>query len=256
MGNLMFVPPHSSARGCCVKVKKPLNNVPLVERYGLADRVWGLASGELTQDGKPMKLVAISELLEKEGYDISAKNLSSWIRKQKDKVKEDMRDLLSEHLREKLPGDLDALELIEEVSLDNAKKQVTFISHDVSVNEKVCQHFIDTWALRLSDALSDERAMRGIASEIVRQVGDWITEKIDWMKTQRDERKLALTAIDMKLRYAAQLHGAGSGNILIYGAGEGPADPSPQSDKKQEQPDTQDTKLRKKGGNVVTFGQR
>jgi len=234
--------------------EKPLSNVPLVERYGLAERVWGLANGDLTPDGKPMGPKPISELLEKEGYNLSAKNIGGWLRKQKDKVKEDMRDLLSEHLRTKLPGDLDALELIEDASLKNAKKQVDLISHSISINEKVHKHFMEKWILQLIDVLADEKALRGLVTEIVRQVGDWMGEQIDWMKTQRDERKVALTAIDMKLRYAAQLHGAGSGNILIYGAGQGPADPSPQEASAEE---TQDTKLRKKGGGkVVTFSQR
>lgn len=238
---------------------KPLSNVPLIERYGLAERVWGLASGDLTPDGKPMGPKPISELLEKEGYNLSSKNIGKWIRTQKDKVKEDMRDLLSEHLRTKLPDDLDALEELEKASLDNAKKQVDFISHSVSVNEKVHKHFMDKWIIELIDAVADEKALRGLVTEIVRQVGSWIGEQIDWMKTQRDERKVALTAIDMKLRYAAQLHGAGSGNILIYGAGQGPADPSPQGEESQEASveETQGTKLRKKGGGkVVTFGSR
>jgi hypothetical protein len=242
--------------------KKPLNNLPLVERLGLGDRVWGLASGELTPDGKPMGPTAISELLEEEGHELSPKNLSAWIRKQKEKVKEDVRELLNDHLRKNLPADLDALELVEAVSLENAKRQVNFISHDVSVNEKVTRYFLETWIIQILDAATDQRKLKGITTQIIRQVGDWITERIDWMKVQRDERKVALTAIDMKLRYAAQLHGAGSGNVLIYGAGEGPADPAttPQSsseeDASSEEPGAEENKLRKKGGNVVTFSQR
>jgi hypothetical protein len=238
--------------------ERPLHMIPLIEQLGLGDRVWGLASGELTPDGKPMGPKKICELLSEEGIEVPYRNLSKWIRTQREKVKEDVREMLTAHLREKLPGDLDALELIEQTSLENAKKQVSFISHDISVNKKVHKHFVDNWVLAIVDAMENEKILRGLVAEIVRQVGDWITERIDWMKTQRDERKVALSAIDMKLRYAAQLHGAGSGNILIYGQGEGPADPSPKDTEqtKDAGEETEKKGEKKEAGNVVTFGRR
>jgi hypothetical protein len=190
--------------------KKSDHHTPKIERFGLTERVWEL------HFEKRKSALRISQILKAEGYDISHQAIKNWLTKQRKDHTDEARDLISDHLNKHLPDDLEALESIEAKSLENASQNIEYISHEISSNEKFIKHFQENWALRLYDSLEDDKKLKRLAKDIIKQCTQWAMEYLNWMKHLRQERKIAIATIDTKLKYSAMLHGPAVGGIHIY----------------------------------------
>ena len=184
--------------------------IPIVEREGVAEEVWELA----TDLNNPKSAKAICEILARKGIEISLDAMKRWLAKKRKEMAGEARDIISNHIHKHLPSDLNTLEEIEKTALNKTKAKIVYKSHEMATEQKFIEHFLDNWGPALK-ACKDAKGLRKVAKEVLAQCFKWTFEAINWDQNLRNEAKVVLTAIDMKLKYQTQLHGAGSGNINI-----------------------------------------
>jgi hypothetical protein len=180
-------------------------DLEIIDKLAIGPRIWDMAFNKAETPGK------IGELLRSEGLVISDLQVSKWIRQQANKHGGELSGYISRHIRRHLPDDLAAIEKLEEASLKNAAKNFTHKIKDISQRDELVE-FIEKKIfplLRAADTIETDAArkneLRNVAQTLLKQCADWTLDELKWLSSQREERKIALDAIEIKLKYAQNL---------------------------------------------------
>lgn len=180
-------------------------DLEIIERLAIGPRIWDLAFNKAETPGK------IGELLRSEGITLSDIQISKWIRMQANKHGGELSGYISRHIRRHLPDDLAAIEKLEESSLKNAAKNFTHKIKDISQRDELVE-YIEKKILPMLRSAGEidqdgprKQVLRDIAHGLLKQCSEWTLDELKWLSSQREERKIALDAIEIKLKYAQNL---------------------------------------------------
>ena len=193
-----------------------------IEKHNLGPRILKL----LTEEGKNSQQIA--ETLTNEGFKLSQPTVSRWIKEQRDSHKDEVIDIVSEHVSKVIPNDLKALERMGGLVLNWAEEEPDTKAERISTWEKIYKAVIEFRDLLLPD---DEKERIKIVRLFIKQCFRWILEDINIQKERIAAMRMATTIIDTKLKYSVILVDTKEGNIYIEKAkGE---DTPPDSEKRQ-----------------------
>ena len=192
-----------------------------ITKHNLGPRILHL----MTQEGK--NSVEIARILTEEGFKISQPTISRWITRERDSHKDEVRDIVHDHVSKVVPDDMKALEEMEKQCLAWSREGPDTKSERIAAWEKIKESYAvvkDHLLSATPDTLND------ILNVFYKRCLNWILEDLDSQKERLSAMREARSIIDTKLKYAGLLEGQAGGNIFI-----GPAPhEEPSSDEEQE----------------------
>lgn len=188
-----------------------------IKLAGLGNRVWDM---KINQKMKP---ALIAQELVSEGHKkVTARHVSRYIRTRRDYAKDGIRSTMTEHLNRNLPKDLQALELLEGVTLNWAletkKKFITKVFREKQ--EVFLDEFEDNIRPKLMLSKFGSKEAMDCAKACLKLAADIVMDELDHRKFRLQAGKRTLEVVQTKLKFASDLAGSGSGNIYIGNAEE------------------------------------
>jgi hypothetical protein len=168
-------------------------------------------------------LSGIVQILKGQGHKASYVQVSRFI---KERVRS-MGDPDRQDAGVKTAEERQTLDLIASASLRNACMRVTSKAKMLSRVAAFKEKFNQEWALRLFDAMDDQKELSRLAGDILLQCFKWATAEVDWMRVQRHEREVALKAVEAKLKFAKELKGQAGTKIIVKRKGDDIQDGGP-----------------------------
>lgn len=190
-----------------------------IEKLGLVKRIEDLIAGGTCSSE------AISIALKAEGSNVSQPTISRYLKRTREERREETQKILSDHVQAHVPGDLVALETMEEQCLQWAHEDNDAFAHRLA-GRNIAAH-LDEWVSLILganqnlantdvEALEDARtlAVKGIMAQCIGFVADdFAIQRARLLAMQR-----AGAIIEMKLRYAGIIDSAKEGNVFILGS--------------------------------------
>ena len=197
-----------------VYVVPKTTDLEIIDKLALGPRLWDLAFE------KGQKPTVIGELLRSEGVPISNNQIVKWARLQAARHGGELDRYIKSHIQKHLPEDLDALENLEKASLTNAKKSWKLKCKELSERDELVKFLKKSWLPELEKAMQLEgpdkdKQLTAIAAALLKQCFEWSLEELRWLSSTREERKIALDAIEVKLKYSKDLGGGKGASINI-----------------------------------------
>ena len=177
-----------------------------ITKHNLGPRILHL----MTQEGK--NSVEIAQILTEEGFKISQPTVSRWITRERNSHKDEVRDIVHDHVSKVVPDDMKALEEMEKQCLAWSREGPDTRSERIAAWEKIK----DSYAVLKDDLLSaTSDTVNDILNVFYKRCLNWILEDLDSQKERLSAMREARSIIDTKLKYAAVLEGQTGGNIFI-----------------------------------------
>ncbi len=180
-------------------------DLEIIDKLSLGPRIWDLALNKAT------KPAGIGELLRSEGVPISDTQITKWIRLQANLHGGELNTYISSHIKRHIPDDMEAIERLEKASLANADKNFKHKIREISKKDELVT-YIERKILPLlrgADAIKEDgprkSQLKSISALMLSQCAEWTLDELKWLSSQREERKIALDAIEIKLKYAQNL---------------------------------------------------
>jgi hypothetical protein len=184
-----------------------------IQEQGLGEMVWDMFC-------KKEPIASIVFTLKQCGHKTSYAQVARFV---KNRVRE-MSDE-SHAPSDKEPESKRTLDLITSVSLKNACMKGTSRAKALAYVPAFREKFVKEWATALYDRMDDLKELDKLAVEILLQCFRWVSADIDWMKVQRQEREVALKAVETKLKFSKELKSQTGTRIVVNqkpdGDGEG-----------------------------------
>ena len=177
-----------------------------ITKHNLGPRILRL----LTEEGK--NSVEIAKILTDEGFSISQPTVSRWISKERETHKDEVRDIIHEHVSKVVPDDLKALETMEKQCLVWAKEDPDTRSERISAWEKIKESFE---TIRKAILSANDETKNDTMEVFYKRCLNWIIEDLNNQKERLAAMREARSIIDTKLKYAGILEGQTAGNIWI-----------------------------------------
>lgn len=190
-----------------------------ISKHNLGPRILHL----LTQEGK--NSVEIARILTEEGFKISQPTVSRWLSRERESHRDEVRDIVHEHVTKVVPDDMAALEEMERQCLTWSREGPDTAAERISAWKKIKDSY-DHIKRDLLSATPDNLAE--VMDGFYKQCLNWILEDLENQKQRLSAMREARSIIDTKLKYAGILEGQAGGNIFI-----GPAkdnDPPPEDE--------------------------
>jgi len=177
-----------------------------ITKHNLGPRILHL----LTEEGK--NSVEIAKILTGEGFSISQPTVSRWITKERESHRDEVKDIIHDHVSKVIPDDLKALETMEEQCLKWAEEDSDTRSERISAWQKIKDSFKSIRDVILSaDTETQDDEMKAFYKRCL----NWIIEDLNNQKERLSAMREARSIIDTKLKYAGILEGQTAGNIWI-----------------------------------------
>jgi len=189
-----------------------------IEKHNLGPRVLRM----LLKEGKTSAQIA--ETLTREGIKISQPTVSRFIKAQRENARDEVQDILHDHVQRELPKDLTALEEMERICLAWAQEEPDTTAERVSLWQKVMEQ-IPVWREKIitySDLETKDKAQ--VIRGFIEQVTRWLLEDINIQKQRINAMRMATSIIDTKLKYSGVLREDEGSNIIIAGQDDRQAD--------------------------------
>ena len=188
-----------------------------IEKLGLVTRIEELIAGGTTSSE------AISEALKAEGHAISQPTVARYLKRTREERREATQKIISDHVQETVPADLDALEQMEKHCLAWAKEENTEFAHRLA-GRHIAEH-LTSWLDRILsinpasyiDPEERDKARRDAVREIMSDCLSWIGDEFAIQRARLLAMRQAQGIIDLKLRYAGIIDSTKEGNIFILG---------------------------------------
>lgn len=190
-----------------------------ITKHNLGPRILHL----LTEEGK--NSIEIAAILTNEGFSISQPTISRWITKERKSHKDEVKDIIHDHVTAVVPEDLKALEVMEEQCLKWAAEGPDTRSERISAWHKIKDSYR---SIREQLMSATKETYAEVMDGFYKRCLNWIIEDLNNQKERLAAMREARSIIDTKLKYAGILEGQAGGNIFI-----GPArnDEEPAEDK-------------------------
>lgn len=178
-----------------------------IKRLNLAGKIEALiAEGITTSTG-------ITARLQAEGTKISQPTISRYLNKVRDARQQETQQIVSEHVKAKLPNDLTALETMEAQCLDWTKENNEVFAHRLAE-----QHVLEAapkWQEQIEilahapDPLKQKTALK----EIMAMCLAWISDDLKMQTARLAAMRQAANIIELKLRFG--VGEKSDGNIIF-----------------------------------------
>ena len=192
------------------------NTQTKIERIGKAQEVDKiLASG--TTSASQVHLI-----LTQQGVKISKSAVNSYIKKAIDNVTPEAFKIVSEHIGNVIPNDMEALEAMEAQLLAWSKEAPVDIADRLSEARVNIEREVNTWKYLLTQPLLEEDPVKQQKESndrvglIMKQCLGYILMDARVQKKRIEAMTGAIRIIDLKLRHISVLGGSGKGSIIIY----------------------------------------
>jgi len=188
-----------------------------IEKLGLVKRIEELIAGGTTSSE------AISSALKAEGHAVSQPTVARYLKRTREERREETQKIISDHIQETVPADLDALEEMEAQCLAWAKEENTEFAHRLA-GRHIAEN-LPAWLARILsinplshvDPKELDKARRAAVGEIMSDCLSWIADEFAIQKARLSAMRQAQGIIDLKLRYAGIIDTTKEGNIFILG---------------------------------------
>lgn len=180
-----------------------------IDRWGLGVRIMRM----VLREGKASGVIAA--ILTKEGFKLSQPTVSRYIKEHRKNIEPEVSEMVRNHVRDTVPADMDAVEAMEARALDWGDEEPETQAERIAAWEKIAA-VVDGWIETIREAASAEAKLKAI-KVFTKKCLLWVLEDLDNKKGRMAAMKLASGLIELKLRYAGIIDGAGSGNIFIGG---------------------------------------
>jgi predicted transcriptional regulator len=182
-----------------------------IEKHNLGPRVLHL----LLKEGKTSSQIA--EILTKDGFKVSQPTVSRFIKANREKARDEVQDLIHDHVQREIPKDMTALEDMEQLCLAWAKEEPDTTAERIALWGKV-QAQIPAWREKiLSYAQGSDEEKAVIIKEFIQLVSRWLFEDLNMQKQRINAMRMATGIIDTKLKYSGVLQTGEGSNIIISG---------------------------------------
>lgn len=193
-----------------------MGRISKIEKLGLQETILKLMNSGI------VTCAEIAGQLEVQGHKVSKAAVARWLKEYRESRREETGKIVREHVAKVVPADLDALEEMEAQCLAWAREETAGFSHRLAA-----QHVRGTapaWlkSLRDLDAIlvagdegDKEKARQGFVREIMQQCLGWIADELALQKRRVGAMRMASQIIDLKLRYAGIIDGAGAGSVFF-----------------------------------------
>lgn len=182
-----------------------------IEKHNLGGRILRM----VLKEGKTSAQIA--DTLTREGIKISQPTVSRFIKAQRESARDEVQDILHDHVQRELPKDLTALEEMEKICLAWAQEEPDTTAERVSLWQKVTEQ-IPVWKETIivySDL--DSKGKAEVIRGFIEQVTRWLLEDINIQKQRINAMRMATSIIDTKLKYSGVLRDDEGSNIIITG---------------------------------------
>ncbi len=180
--------------------------VDKITKHNLGPRILQL----LTEKGRNSGQIA--RILTDEGFKISQPTISRWLSKERETHKDEVKDLVHNHVAKVVPDDLNALEDMEKQCLEWAKEGPDIRSERISAWPKILDTFNE---VKNSLLTADEKEFIKAMKAFYQRCLHWIIEDLNNQKDRLSAMREARSIIDTKLKYSGILEGITAGNIFI-----------------------------------------
>lgn len=183
-----------------------------IDGWNLGSRIMEM----VLREGKTSGVIAA--ILTKEGFKLSQPTVSRYIKEHRKNIEPEVGEMVRDHVRKAIPDDLDAVESMEKRALGWGEEEPVTQAERIAAWQKVLDVVEGEWIDRLYKARDlAEKDRREAVKGFVAQCLLWIIEDLDNKKGRMAAMKLAAAMIELKLKYAGVIDGAGKGNIFIEG---------------------------------------
>ena len=194
-----------------------------IDKHQLGDRIAQMSFNEGVSDTE------IARLLSEEGHHLSQPTVSRWLKAKRESMGDRVKGIMQQHLEEKLPGNLNALEEMEGMTLGWVREGQGVLTESL-MDPAWCSDAFLRWHGMILNAVKEEEkaaVSRGIIKEALNRVlafFDIRKEKLAFIKSTRE-------SIGLKLQYAGIIEGSEKGNIIIMTQKRGDGSPKGQGQK-------------------------
>ena len=181
-----------------------------IEKWKLQEQILGLAAG-----GSSARQIA--EEMTRQGFPLHESTVARFLTEARKNGAEETQRIVNKHLREHLPKDLEALELMEAILLSWAEEDVDGFARETAAQGRV-EDQVEEWAELFGKAWDPEEK-KNVLRDIMQKIAALTRPVRDQRKGRIDAMKEVRSIIDTKLKYSGVLGGAAQGEIRIYPAG-------------------------------------
>lgn len=206
------------------------NTASKIERMGLADRVSSLMIDDGITVGRE-----IGRILRREGHKISDAAVNRYLTRVGRVAKSRADRIIQEHVDKVVPGDLEALEQVEAVSLKWFQEEPSEMADRLAGVKSAIDFEVDSWAkmLQQATAAGGHAERRQAVKKIVRTCLEYILKDERLQDKRLKAATMAVKVIELKLAKSGMLKDDGRGKIILVNSSDEYDPEKPAADKKR-----------------------
>lgn len=191
------------------------NELSKIERLGLVDRVHSIMVDDGITTGR-----AIGRILRQEGQKVSDAAVNRYLAKAGRIAGQRAERIIAEHVDKVVPDDLDALELLEKMTLKWSHEDPVELSDRLAEVSSSIEFELDVWRKLIDDAVmaSDVIKKKAAVGHIIKRCLGYLLKDERLQDKRLKAMAMVVKIIELKLSKAGLLKDDGRGKIILVDA--------------------------------------